>query len=69
MHGKYEIGGESVMAWGPHQVDVCKKHKVMLKATIEELGDDMTWVPPPTPKVVRKVEMPLEKALAAILKG
>ena len=56
------------MAWGPHQVGVHKKHKVVLKATIEESGDNAMWVLPPTPKVVRKAEMPLEKALAAIMK-
>ena len=56
------------MVRGLRQVRVCKKRKVMSKATIVELGDDMTWVPPPTPKVVGKVATPLEKALAGIVK-
>ena len=68
MHRKCEIGRASVMAWGLHQVGVCKKCKVVSKVTIEESGDNMMWVLPLTPKVIGKAEMPLEKALAAILK-
>ena len=56
------------MAWGPHQVRVRKKRKVVSKATIEASGDDTTWVPPPAPKVVGKAEMPFEKALAGVMK-
>ena len=71
MHGKCKIGGTSMTAWGPCQVGVHKKHKVMSKvvskAIIEELGDDMTCVLPPAPKVIRKVETPFEKALAGIV--
>ena len=61
---KVQIGGASITAWGPRQVGMHKKRKAMSKATIDEEGDNMTWVPPPTPKVAGKVEMPLEKALA-----
>ena len=56
------------MARGPCQVGVHKRHKVVSRPTIKELGDEMTWVLPPTPKVIRKVEMPLEKALVGIVK-
>ena len=68
MHGKCEIGGTPVTAWGPHQVGARKKHKVISKATIEEPGDDVTWVPPPAPKVIGKADMPFEKALACVMK-
>ena len=65
---KCEIGGTSVMAQGLCQVGVRKKCKVVSKATIKESGDNVTWVPPPTPKVVRKAESPFEKALVGIMK-
>ena len=68
MHGKCEIGGTPVMARGPHQVRVHKKCKVISKATIEEDGDDMVWVLPPAPKVVRMAESLFEKALSGIVK-
>ena len=68
MHRKCKIGRTSMMVQGLCQVGVCKKCKVVSKATIKELGDNATWVTPPTPKVIRKVETPLEKALAAIVK-
>ena len=55
-------------ARGPRQFGVHKKHKVILKAIIEELGDDVTWVPPPAPNVVGKAESPFEKALVGIVK-
>ena len=42
--------------------------KVVSKAIIEESGDDATWVPPLTPKVVGKAESPFEKALAGIVR-
>ena len=67
-HGKCEIGGTSVTAQAPCQVGVHKKHKVMLKATIEEEGDDGVWVLLPAPKVVRMAESPFEKALVGIMK-
>ena len=50
------------------QVGVCKRCKVMSRLTIEELGDDMMWVLPPTPKVIGKAETPLEKTLVGIMK-
>ena len=68
MHGKCEIGGKPVMARGPHQVGVRKKCKVTSKATIEEEGDDVAWVPLPAPKVVRTAESLFEKALVGIVK-
>ena len=72
MHGGLqnvtEIGRTPVMAWGPCQVGVHKKCKVMSKATIEEEGDDMAWVPLPAPKVVGMTELPFEKALVGIMK-
>ena len=68
MHRKCEIGGKPVMAWGPRQVGVHKKCKITSKATIEEDGDDAAWVPPPAPKAVRTAELPLEKAIAGIMK-
>ena len=40
----------------------------MLKAIIKESGDDVMWVPPPAPKVVRKAESLFEKALVGIVK-
>ena len=40
----------------------------MSRPTIEELGDDMMWVLPPTPKGIGKAETPLEKALVGIMK-
>ena len=55
-------------AWGPRQVRACKKCKVISKATIEELGDDVTWVPPPAPKVIGKADTPFAKALVGIMK-
>ena len=32
-----------------------------------QIRSNATWVPPPIPKVARKAEMPLEKALGAIV--
>ena len=61
-----------MMVQGLCQVGVCKKCKVGLKVVsktiIEESRDDVTWVLPPTPKAIGKVESPLEKALVAIVK-
>ena len=57
-----------VMAWAPHQVEVRKKRKVMLKATTEEDRDDTVWVPPPAPRVTGTAESPFTKALAGIVK-
>ena len=68
MHGKCEIGGNSMMAQGPCHVGVHKRCKVMSRLTIEESGDDTTWVPPPAPKFFGKAELPLEKALVGIMK-
>ena len=72
MHGNCEISGTSVTARGLHQVGVHKKckvgSKVMSKPTIEELGDDAMWVPPPTPKVVGKAESPFERVLVGLVK-
>ena len=56
------------MAWGPRQVRVRKKRKVVSKATIKESGDNMTWATPPAPKVVGKVDTPFEKALVGVVK-
>ena len=61
------------MAQGPHQVGTHKKRKVgskviISKAIIEESGDDTMWVPPPTPKVVGKVESLFERALVGLMK-
>ena len=67
MHGKCEISGNTVTAWGLHQVRVCKRHKVVSRLTIES-GDNATWVPLPTPKVIGKAESLLEKALVGIVK-
>ena len=51
---------------------MCKKckvrTKVVSKVIIEELGDDATWVPPPAPKVVGKVESPFKKSLVGTMK-
>ena len=66
MHGKCEIGGKPVTVWGPRQVH--KKHKITSKVTIEEDGDDTAWVLLPAPKAVGTVELPLEKAIAGIVK-
>ena len=55
-HGKCEIGGKPVMARG-----LCKKRKVVSKATIKGDEDDAAWVPPPTPNVTRTAELPLLK--------
>ena len=68
MHGKCEIGGNSVTVWGPCQVGVRKKCKVVSRLTIKESGEDTTWVLPPTPKVVGKVESPFERVLAGLVK-
>ena len=52
------------MARGPR-----KKHKIMLKVTIEGDEDDVAWVLlPPTPKVAGTVESPFTRALAGIIK-
>ena len=55
-------------AQGLRQVRVCKMHKVVLKATIKEEGDDAAWVLPPAPKVVGMAESLFGKALAGIVK-
>ena len=68
MHGKCEIGRTPVTVCGPRLVRARKKCKVVLKVTIEESGDDATWVPPPTPKVIGKVDTLFKKALAGIMK-
>ena len=62
-HGKCEIGGKPVTAWGPR-----KKRKVVSKATIEGDEDDAEWVPPPTPKISGTAELPLTKAIAVIVR-
>ena len=67
-HGKCKIGGTLVMARGPRQVRAHKKCKVVSKATIEEDGDNVAWVPPPAPKVVGTAESPFEMALVGIVK-
>ena len=66
-HGKCEICGSSVMARALHQVRVHKRCKVVSRPTIES-GDNMMWVLPPAPKVVRKAESLFEKALVGIMK-
>ena len=64
MHGKCEIGGKPVTAWGPH-----KKRKVVLRATIEGDEEDAEWVPPsPAPKVTRTAELLFTRALAGVVK-
>ena len=63
MHGKCEIGGKLVTAWGPR-----KKRKVVSKVTVEGDEDDVEWAPPPTPKVTGTAELPLTKAIAVIVK-
>ena len=63
-HGKCEIGGKPVTAWG-----LCKKCKVVSKATIEGDEDDVVWVPLlPAPKVSRTAESLFTKALASVTK-
>ena len=57
-----------VTAQAPCQVRAHKKCKVVSKATIEEDGDDMAWVPPPAPKVARTAESLFTRALAGIVK-
>ena len=64
----WKVRKTSVTVRAPHQVGVCKKHKVMLKATIKEEGDNAMWVPLPAPKVVGTAESPFEKALVGIMK-
>ena len=54
--------------WALRQVGVHKKHKVVLKATIEEDGDDVAWVPPPAPKVTGTMELLFAKALVGVMK-
>ena len=63
-HGKCEIGGKPVTAQG-----LCKKCKVVSKATIEGDEDDVVWVPPPpAPKVAGTAESLFAKALASVVK-
>ena len=54
------------------QVRVHKRHKVASKMVVSKptikSGDNVTWVPPPAPKIVRKVESPFKKALVGIVK-
>ena len=62
-HGKCEIGGKLVTAWGPR-----KKRKVVSKTTIDRDEDDAEWVLPPTPKVTGMAESPLTKTVVVIMK-
>ena len=67
--GKCKIGRKPVTAWGPHQVGVRKKRKIVSKVTIEEDGDDAAWVLLlPAPKVARMVESLFAKALTGVVK-
>ena len=63
-HGKCEIGGKPVTAQG-----LCKKRKVVSRATIEGDKEDAEWVPPlPAPKVTRMAESPFTRAHAGVVK-
>ena len=56
------------MVRAPRQVGVCKKCKVILKATIEEDRDDVVWVPPLAHKVTGTTESLFTKALMGVVK-
>ena len=63
-HGKCEIGGKPVTARGPR-----KKRKIVSRATIEGDEGDVEWDPPsPAPKVAGTVNLPLTRALVAVVR-